>query len=206
MDKYVRAEAEFWAAQWDGTAAGATPFINEILELGFSAVFNDEEPAHPYIRIQVMNDVVKLYTRQFLVRRDLKYSALDARDFVREYTKASSPLVIAMHDFQRTVKLSVATLAPDHQKIAAISLDNCMTNVIEAAQNEARSEPAVKQTFENEPSLPGWYRSVDGNNWMLYSLHFGKWHAHMSNGEVTPCTWDYIAQAGRVELVTEYNG
>ena len=54
-----------------------------------------------------------------------------------------------------------------------------------------------------EPTVPGWYRSVDGSDWMLFSLNrTGQWCAHAQNGDTTPCTWDYVAQAGRVTRVT----
>lgn len=53
------------------------------------------------------------------------------------------------------------------------------------------------------PTLPGWYRSRRGNDGMLFSLNYtGQWHAHAANGDVTPCTWDFVAQGGPLERLT----
>lgn len=71
--------------------------------------------------------------------------------------------------------------------------------------NENVTDPEVP-----EPTVPGWYRSVGTSNWMLWSLYptpspvNGRWNAHVMNGSAVPCTWDYIAQSGPVELVAAY--
>jgi hypothetical protein len=50
----------------------------------------------------------------------------------------------------------------------------------------------------------GWYRTKDGANWLLYSHYNGQWHAHGVNGEVTACGFEYIDQAGPIELIAGY--
>lgn len=54
-----------------------------------------------------------------------------------------------------------------------------------------------KQQNPEIPTKPGWYRSRSGSDWMLFTLnHTGQWHAHVQNGDVTPCTADYALQCG----------
>lgn len=62
---------------------------------------------------------------------------------------------------------------------------------------------------QEEPTVPGWYRTVSGNDWLLYALAEdgeggGVWSAHALNGEAIPCGWEYIDQAGPVELVSAW--
>lgn len=56
-------------------------------------------------------------------------------------------------------------------------------------------------THPLEPLEDGWYRSVNGNNWLLYSRYHGAWFYHTRTDSCSPCTWDYIEQAGPIAKV-----
>lgn len=68
---------------------------------------------------------------------------------------------------------------------------------------QAENMRPVRAPLE-EPTIPGWYRTLGAADFLLYSLADGKWFAHAVNGETVGAEWDYIEQAGAVELVACY--
>lgn len=65
-------------------------------------------------------------------------------------------------------------------------------------------------THIEQPTEPGWYRSIDGNDYMIFLrlpdidvpdvfLRKAAWMAITRDGNATGCTWEYIAQSGPVE-------
>lgn len=51
-----------------------------------------------------------------------------------------------------------------------------------------------------QPTVPGWYHSADGADYMIYLLNGnGDWYAITMSGEMSKCAWGYIEQAGAVE-------
>lgn len=53
---------------------------------------------------------------------------------------------------------------------------------------------------------PGWYRTVEGSDWLLYSLNNNQWYAHTRAGDVVKCEFSYIAQAGLIERLEFEHG
>lgn len=58
--------------------------------------------------------------------------------------------------------------------------------------------PDSKPTTLNvdEPTIPGWYRNVEGAQELIYlRTRSGQWYVIAAQGWMEPCGWGYIEQA-----------
>ena len=54
-----------------------------------------------------------------------------------------------------------------------------------------------------QPTIPGWYHSTEGVDYMIYLFNGNSdWYAITMSGDITKCAWGYIEQGGPVEALS----